>query len=80
MSCTPVGTGAALTIWRWISEKWSGFHEAAENSTGVGKGLKKEHCADPRDDSAAGQPQEVRDAIQANLADYEHLRQFVRRA
>lgn len=64
---------------RTCSEKWAGFHDAAENSTGVGQGLKDEHCtkhvaATEKPDL----PREVLDAIDACMPDYEYLRSFKR--
>ncbi|KAL8280642.1 hypothetical protein RQP46_006965 [Phenoliferia psychrophenolica] len=62
-------------------EKWAGWHEAAENSTGVGRGLKdsltmKHGSSEQRHDL----PQEVQDCIEACMEDYEYLRSFVRKA
>ncbi|KAM0752296.1 hypothetical protein T439DRAFT_300045 [Meredithblackwellia eburnea MCA 4105] len=63
-------------------EKWAGFHTAAENSTGVGKGLKEEHCTrheSPEAKEKPALPEEVLKAIEDNMADYNYLKRFCRK-
>ncbi|GAA99212.1 uncharacterized protein L969DRAFT_86421 [Mixia osmundae IAM 14324] len=75
--CEHVGVPFSLDMLEWQSgqqehfKKWVGFHDDAEQSTGIGK------CS-PRKDkpSTEEMPEIVKQAIQANIADYEHMRQF----
>lgn len=70
---------------RYDSAKWPGFHTSAENSTGVGKGLKSDHVT-PGNHSRVGSskdrqvdiPKIVEETIAANMEDYEYLKEFVR--
>ncbi|ORY92928.1 hypothetical protein BCR35DRAFT_320083 [Leucosporidium creatinivorum] len=62
--------------------KWPGWHESAQASTGMGKGLKDHHItpsnhASGTDSPKPDHPQIVKDAIEANIADYEYLKKFV---
>ncbi|KAK4695159.1 hypothetical protein P7C70_g8604, partial [Phenoliferia sp. Uapishka_3] len=62
-------------------EKWKGWHVAAENSTGMGKDLKAEHCTKHEETKVAKElAPEVLDAIDDNMEDYEYLKSFTRKA
>ena len=50
----------------------TGFHSAAENSRGIGQGLKKEHTTQEQ----AELPAAVSQCIEDCMPDYEYLQQF----
>lgn len=63
------------------SAKWGGFHTCAEQSTGMGKGLKAEHLTPSNHTSSKKSPPHppiVLETIEANMDDYHYLSSFVR--
>ncbi|KAJ7761921.1 hypothetical protein DFH07DRAFT_413568 [Mycena maculata] len=66
-------------------KKWPGFHTAAENSQGIGRGVKEKYktlynyAVNGKGSSPPDLPEDVRKCIADNMADYNYLLSFVKR-
>lgn len=67
----------------WLSAKWPGWHSTAENSKGIGKGVKDElrtpcnYSSPSKQSTSEAMPEEVQKCIEDNEEDFQHLMGFV---
>lgn len=67
-----------------LQAKWPGWHDSAQNSTGINAGLDENHItkanhAKKPSDAQVELPEVVKKCIEDNMADYEYLKTFVKR-